>query len=485
MTAINESTFAISPSKDAPSPEQGAASRVRLIGQVLCVVVPLAIWFMPGDLEPATKHGLAIAMFMVVAWMTQAMDYTLAGFVGCFLFAALNVVRFPVAFSGFADNTAWFLFSAMLLGLIATQSGIARRVAYLVMLGIGTTYPRILLGLIVTDFLLTFIVPSGVARIVIMAAIALGLVEVFRAKAGTNVARGMFLILTYTANLFDKMIIAGAGSITARGAMEKFGGIEVLWSQWFLAFLPCSIISVLAAWWLTLWLYPPEQVSLEGGRDYLRQELAKLGTWTPAERKAAALLAVAVVLWLTDFIHHIPAPVVGMGVALFAMLPHAGVLEAGDLRKVNYSPVFFVAAAVSMGTVLENTKGIELLTHAVFTAIQPYFTNLFFTTVIMYWAGFVYHFFLASEISMLGTSIPVVMNFAKEQGMSPLLLGMIWTFSAGGKLFAYQSGVLIVGYSYGYFEARDLLRIGWWLTVVEFVVLVVLVQVWWPLIGVQ
>jgi solute carrier family 13 (sodium-dependent dicarboxylate transporter), member 2/3/5 len=480
MTAINESTFAL-----APTHQEGGTHRLKLVGQVLCVVVPLAIWFMPGDLNPTTKHGLAIAMFMVVAWITQAMEYTLAGFVGCFLFAALGVVRFPVAFSGFANDTSWFLFSAMLLGMIATQSGIARRVAYHVMLRIGTTYPRILLGLIVTDFLLTFIVPSGVARIVIMAAIALGLVEVFHAKHGSNVARGMFLILTYTANLFDKMIIAGAGSITARGLMEKVGGIEVLWSQWFLAFLPCSIISVLAAWWLTLWLYPPEQVSLAGGRDYLRQELDKLGTWSPSEKKAAALLIAAVALWLTDFIHHIPAPVVGMGVVLFAMLPHVGILEAGDLRKVNYNPVFFVAAAVSMGTVLDVTKGIDLLTNVVFTSIQPYLTNLFYTTVVMYWAGFVYHFFLASEISMLGTSIPLVMNFAKAQGMSPLLLGMIWTFSAGGKLFAYQSGVLIVGYSYGYFEARDLVRIGWWLTVVEFLVLVVLVQVYWPLIGVR
>ena len=121
----------------------------------------------------------------------------------------------------------------------------------------------------------------------------------------------------------------------------------------------------------------------------------------------------------------------------------------------------------------------------IFSAIQPYFTSLLATTVTMYWAGFVYHFFLASEISMLGTSIPVVMNFAKARGMSPLLLGMIWTFAAGGKLFAYQSGVLIVGYSYGYFEARDLVRIGWWLTVVEFLVLLVLVQFYWPLIGVQ
>ena len=52
------------------------------------------------------------------------------------------------------------------------------------------------------------------------------------------------------------------------------------------------------------------------------------------------------------------------------------------------------------------------------------------------------------------------MEFAKSHDMHPLLLGMIWTFSAGRKLFAYQSGVLIVGYSYGYFAARDLVRMG-------------------------
>jgi anion transporter len=480
MTAINDAGLAI-----APGHEQVGSSRLALIGQALCVLVPLAIWFMPVDIAPTTKHGLAIAMFMVVAWITQAMDFTLAGFVGCFLFWALDIARFNVAFAGFANDTAWFLFSALLLGVIATQSGIARRLAYIVMLRIGTTYPMLLLGLIVTDFLLTFIVPSGVARLVIMASIALGLVEAFRVTAGSNVARGMFLILTYTANLFDKMIIAGAGSITARGAIEKFGGVDVQWSAWFLAFLPCSIITVLAAWKLTLWFYPPEQVSLEGGRDHLQAELAKLGEWSVQEKKAAALLAIAVGLWLTDFAHHISPSIIGMGVVLFALLPHVGILDVDNLRKLNYNPVFFVAAAVSMGAVLDATKGIELITNLIFSSIQPYFTNLFATTVIMYWAGFVYHFFLASEISMLGTSIPVVMNFAKAQGMSPLLLGMIWTFAAGGKLFAYQSGVLIVGYSYGYFEARDLVRIGWWLTVVEFLVLLVLVQFYWPLIGVQ
>ena len=203
-------------------------SPLVIVGQILCIVVPLAVWFAPLPLEPVTKHGFAIVGFMVVAWITRAMDYALAGFVGCFLFWALGVVMFPVAFSGFANDTAWFLFGALLLGVIATRSGVARRLAYFIMLHVGVTYPRILLGLILTDFLLTFIVPSGIARVVIMASIALGLAEAFKSGVGSNVSRGMFLILSYTANIFDKMIIAGAGSITARGLIEKVGGVEVL-----------------------------------------------------------------------------------------------------------------------------------------------------------------------------------------------------------------------------------------------------------------
>ena len=465
--------------------DEGLGRNVVLAGQVLCVLVPLAIWFAPLDLEPQTKHAFAIVGFMVIAWITQAMDYALAGFIGCFLFWALGIVRFPVAFSGFANDTAWFLFGALLIGAIATRSGVARRLAFNVMLRVGVTYPRILLGLIVTDFLLTSVVPSGIARVVIMAAIALGLVEAFDATRGSNVARGMFLILSYTANIFDKMIIAGAGSITARGLIEKHGGVEVLWSQWFLAFLPCSIITLIAAWRLTLWLYPPERVTLEGGKEYLREELRRMGPLSAREWKASLLMAAAVLLWLTDFVHHISPAIIGIGVGLFALLPHVGILEIEDMRKLNYMPVFFVAAAVSMGTVMEATKGIDVLTHVVVGWMQPFLTNIVATTAVMYWTAFLYHFLLASEISMLGTSIPLVMELAKSNGMNPLQLGLIWTFAAAGKLFAYQSGVLIVGYSYGYFDARDLVKMGAWLTLLEFVILMLLVPLYWPLIGIH
>src|SRR5436189_6028161 len=148
-------------------------SPLVIVGQILCILVPLAVWFSPLPLEPVTKHGFAIVGFMV-----GGVDYAGHGLCACgarglLSVWALGVVRFPVAFSGFANDTAWFLFGALLIGAIATRSGIARRLAYWIMLRVGVTYPRILLGLIVTDFLLTFLVPSGIARIVIMAAIAI------------------------------------------------------------------------------------------------------------------------------------------------------------------------------------------------------------------------------------------------------------------------------------------------------------------------
>src|SRR5207247_7453987 len=198
-------------------------------------------------------------------------------------------------------------------GLMASKSGLARRLAYLVMRAIGHSYPRLLLGLIISNFVMTAIVPSGIARVVIMAAVAIGLVEAFGVGKGSNIARGMFIILVYQATIFDKMVIAGAASITARGAIEKFGQVNVLSRQWFLAYLPCDLIVMIVAWRLTLWMYPPETATLPGGADYLQREIRAMGPWSRDEVRAALLMSLAIGLWVTDFLHQIPAPMIGLG----------------------------------------------------------------------------------------------------------------------------------------------------------------------------
>ena len=355
-------TIAIEPTATAHAASVGSDTRSPLslaVAIALTLVLPVILWLAPLGIEPHAQKALAIASFMIGAWITHALDHGIAGIIGCYLFWMFGVVNFQSAFGGFAETTPWFLFAAIMFGLMATKSGLARRMAYWVMRAVGHSYSRLLLGLILSDFLLTIIVPSGIARVVIMAAIAIGLIEAFGVGKGSNIARGMFIILVYTATIFDKMIIAGAASITARGLIERVGEVKVLWSQWFLAYLPCDLLTIVVAWRLTLWLYPPEMKALPGGPSFLSEELHKMGSLSRLEIKSALLMGLGIILWMTDFIHHIPSPMIGMGVGLLAVVPALGVLNTEDVRKINFLPIFFVASAISMSHVLAETGRAE------------------------------------------------------------------------------------------------------------------------------
>jgi len=472
---------AVAPTPKA-SPPDARARAWRAAGLIAATLALAGLWFAPTHDLPVARHAVAIAAFMIVLWITEAVSHALAGCIGLALFLALGVAGPRAVLSGFRSETTWFLLAAMAIGAMASKTGLAMRLARTAIAGAGATYPRLLLGFILTDFALTFLVPSGIARVAILASIAFGVIEAFGVGPRSNVGRGLLLIITYTAGIFDKMVIAGATSILARGIITEVGQAPVLYSHWFLAYLPCDVITILVCWRVVLWLFPPEKAAMDTAA--WAERLGPVRPWTTAEKKCAVYMALAMALWLTDFIHHTDPAWIGIGVAVLALLPGVGVLRPRDLRQLKYGAIVFTAAALSMSRILSETKGLEVLTSALFGWVAPLLKGPVLSAVVLYWTAFVYHFFLASETAMLGTSLPVVLALAKEHGLDLLTAGRIWTFAAGGKIFVYQSGVLLVGYSYGYFDTRDLLKIGAILTVVEFLVLIFLVAVYWPLLGI-
>ena len=462
---------------------QPRSFRARLAATALCVAIPVAVWLYPFAVPANTKLALAIAAFMIMAWMTEIMDYSASGLIGLLLFWGLKVAKPDVVFEGFVDPASWYYFGAVLIGAMATKSGLPQRIAAFVVARVGLTYSSLLLGLIIIDFLLTFIVPSGVARMVIMAPLCIAVINLFGAERGSNIGRGIFLVITYSTAIFDKMIIAGTGAITARGVIERVGGVDVHYSFWLIAFLPCSLLTIFAGWQIALRMFPPEVKSLAGRRDEVAAKFRSTAVWSPLRIKATILIAIALALWLTDGIHNIPAAMVAFGVGLIALLPFVDVLDADDMRKANLLPFFFVAAALGMSQVLAATGALKVLTDSLLGGMEPLLANRLIAVPVLYWTAFVYHFFTASEISMLATSLPILMEFSKLHHLDPLWIGMVWSFGAGGKLFAYQSAPLIVGYAYGYFKHMDLIKIGVLLTIAEFLALMFCVTFYWPLLG--
>ena len=208
-----------------------------------------------------------------------------------------------------------------------------------------------------------------------------------------------------------------------------------------------------------------------------------MGPWTAIEIRTLLWLLLAIGLWSTDLIHHINPAIVALAVGLALTLPKVGVLTTKDIRQVNLLLIVFTAAALGMGEVLIQTKALGVLTNVMMSWMTPLLGNPLVSASVLYWTGFGYHFFLASEVSMLSTSLPVIIHYAQTNGFNPQAFAMMWNFASGGKLFAYQSSVLMMGYSFGYFESKDLIKVGFALAVVEGMILALLVSVYWPLIG--
>ena len=216
----------------------------------------------------------------------------------------------------------------------------------------------------------------------------------------------MFIILTYTCGLFNKMVLAGGASILTRGLVEKLTGKPISWSLYFIAYLPAVLITIFACWLTILWLYPPEKKELPGGRKHMTDALRELGPWSNAEKKTLGWLLLAIILWSTDSLHGISPAVVAMGIGLAVSLPLLGVLKTKDIRSINFLLIIFLGGALSMGEVMIKTKALDALTGVMMSWMTPMLGQPFLAATTLYWTGFLYHFALASELSMLSTSLP-------------------------------------------------------------------------------
>src|ERR1700751_1632905 len=108
------------------------------------------------------------------------------------------------------------------------------------------------------------------------------------------------------------MVLADPSFIVGRLMKKKVTNIQVYWSQWLLAFLPCALVTIFFTWRLIVWLYPPEKEALEGGAMFLRDSLANMGPWNKDEKRSLLLMLIAIALWATDLIHHISPAVIGI-----------------------------------------------------------------------------------------------------------------------------------------------------------------------------
>src|SRR5712692_7837829 len=129
------------------------AGKIAVLGVALvCMTV---LWAAPLGWPARAQHALGLVAVMIALWLTEVVPHAVAGLIGCYVFWALGLVSFQTAFSGFASPTPWFLFAALLLGRMASASGLARRLATAIVTPARGSYSRALLALVILSFALS------------------------------------------------------------------------------------------------------------------------------------------------------------------------------------------------------------------------------------------------------------------------------------------------------------------------------------------
>ena len=289
--------------QDAESSTAVVRQRVGLLGGVgvlgLLLMIPP-----PEGMSPEAWRTAAVAAFMGVWWVTEAVDLTVTAFVPLFLFPVLDILPAKDVSSAYAGQIVFLFFGAFFLALATEQWGLHRRIALRIVSRIGGSPRLLILGFFGTTALLSMWM-SNTASTVVMLPIALAILTHVEAQ-GYDTSRGfstaLILGMAYSAS------IGGVGTPVGTPPNAVFiGAFENLFPNapsigffyWMLFGIPTAAVMLLCLWvYLVYIVFRIPTAGWQADRTFLTQQLQELGPMSQPERRVLVLFSITALLWM-------------------------------------------------------------------------------------------------------------------------------------------------------------------------------------------
>ena len=202
-----------------------------------------------------------------------------------------GVLSLEAALKAYANSIVWLVLAAIFLSRAMVITGLGRRIALTFIRLLGRNSLGLGYAMISTDGLLAAVVPSNGARSGgIIFPIARSLVGTYGSEPGPTAGKlGAFLmVLLYQADvIICAMFLTGqAGNLLITSFAEQVTGQAIGYLDWLVAGIVPGLVSLALVPLLLLWLNPPAIRRTPSAGVFAREELAKMGPMTAAERQA-------------------------------------------------------------------------------------------------------------------------------------------------------------------------------------------------------
>jgi sodium-dependent dicarboxylate transporter 2/3/5 len=285
------------------------------------------LWFFPNfDAEnPSVQAMAAIAALMAIWWMTEAIPIPATALLPLVLFPMFGIMpgdsrrhlgeMVPGIAKEYMSYYIFLFLGGFLIAIAVEKWNLHKRIALHILKIVGGNPRRLVLGFMIATALLSMWL-SNTATTMMMMPMALSLVVLHenlndeRAARGESVDRRsgnfgfvLMLGLAYSASIGGVSTLIGTPpNMAFMGVIgQTYGGENpITFANWLAFAFPFSVTFLIIAWiLLTRFIYPLAADSPFSGKDFIRNEIKKLGSISNEEIKVGCVFATAALLWMT------------------------------------------------------------------------------------------------------------------------------------------------------------------------------------------
>ncbi|QDU46643.1 Sodium-dependent dicarboxylate transporter SdcS [Symmachiella dynata] len=266
---------------------------------------------LPEGMSVEAHRLVAVVLWMVMWWVTQAVPIAATSLLPLALFPLLGIQPAKEVPTAYMNQSIVLAMGGFMIALGIERWGLHRRIAFHIVRLIGTGPRRIVLGFMcATAFLSMWI--SNTASTLLMLPIALAILtsleEVLSAKQESGerpdlsrLSLALLLGIAYAASMGGSTTLVGTPTnIAFLGVWDQHfaEGPEITAGQWMMAFVPLGMLLIFCAWVLLTLRMPPQPQLAALGRGFFRDRIRELGPPTMGEMLMFGVFVMTACLWV-------------------------------------------------------------------------------------------------------------------------------------------------------------------------------------------
>lgn len=465
---------------------------------------------MPAGLSVAGHRMLAILLFAVITWITEAVTYPVSATVIASLMllllgtapalepaaaAAGKTIGFGKAiamtFSGISASGTVLVGAAMFLAAAMTNTGLDKRIALTILSKVGSKTNRIVAGMIFVGFVLAFFVPSTTARVGCIIPIVLGIIAAFNLSMQSRFAALLMVATIHAASIWNIGIkTAAAQNMVALGFIEKEFGASITWLHWFIAAAPYAAIMSVVLYFVCMKMLPAEISEVKGGDETVKKAMLEMGSMSPKEKKLLIISLLLIFFWVTEKILHPVSTTASTVIAITLMfMPGINIMTWKEAQaKVSWGTLVLFGIGISMGSALLNTKAAMWIANKLVTEMGLVNMGVFAVFAILAAFLIIVHLGFASATAVASSMIPIMIAVLKNlniQGLNMVDITMLLQFVVSfGFILPVNSPQGILAYATETFSVKDCMKVGLPITIIGYLLLLVFAKTYWTVLGI-